>query len=142
MDSGFLFTISFCYNSKNTNVSFYYLSDWLTYLVAIFGARLWMELLLNIPILSFFVSKIQEKCETILGIYNWNNLVTRESHFLTCFSIEIGFTWFLGILITPCPTLFTIVNVFCPTILCIQLCLLCLLDFLGAYLVLTLTFCI
>ncbi len=142
MDNGLLFTIFFCYNSKNTIVRFYYLSYWLTYLVAIFGAHLRMDLLLNILILIFFVSRIQEKCETILDIYNWNNLVIRESHFPTCFNIEIGFTWILWILIAPRPTFFTIVDVLFPTFLCVQLCLLCLLDFLGAYLVLMLTFCI
>jgi hypothetical protein len=107
--------VNFYSTLKNTTLRFYYLSYWLMYFVAIFGTHLKMELLLNTPSLSFFVSRIREKCERILGIYNWNNLVLIESYFQTFSTIEKEFTWTLGILIMLPLIIFAIVDVLCPT---------------------------
>jgi hypothetical protein len=62
--------------------------------------------------------------------------------FLNILNIEIGFTWTLGIFIMPPLALFTIANVICHNFLCVKLCLLHLLVFLGARLLLKVALCI
>lgn len=102
MESGSLF------KSKNTTLKFYYLSNWLTDHVVIFGTHLKMQLILSTPSLNFFCFKNPRKKN--LDICNWNNLVWGIT-FRNISTIEKDFTWFHRILVVLPITLFAIIDI-------------------------------